>query len=259
MRRLLVAASLAGCASLVGVGDLTVEDAGGGEAAAPSCGWPGPDAGLLAYYAFDEDAGAIVHDCSGNDQQGTFATVQTGWAPLDGHLGGALAVDANGNGCVELPLSLSPESATFSVSAWVTPSAYPQDFDTIIGHHGNGSDDRGWRVEMRTTDAGSFLAFRVFALDGGDYEALGPPMAINDGWHHLVATYSEGAAVSLTLDDASVKAPPPPPILPEGQAIHIRIGCRGDFAYAYPFVGKIAEVRIYDHVLDAGEIAELGK
>lgn len=87
---------------------------------------------------------------------------------------------------------------------------------------------------------------------------LGPRLGINDGWHHVVVTYSQADAATVILDDASVTGALPLAIQQENSH-NIRIGCRGDQAYAYPFVGRIDEVRVYDHVLDAGEIADLGK
>ena len=91
---------------------------------------------------------------------------------------------------------------------------------------------------------------------GGDAGGFGGSVAITPNWHHFALAF-DGGATSLYLDGALVVPP-----VAAGAAVYaqdpLHIGCDLNFGLeASLFVGLIDDVRLYDHVLTASEIAAL--
>jgi len=277
VKRLLAVASIAlaaGCASLIGIGDLTVED-GGADAVAPDsaapdsaapdstapegggCGWPGPAAGLVGYWAYEEQSGKSTADCSDGGHPAT--TYKAGWDDA-GYLGGAMHIALDSQsvvyGCFELSKSAPVPPSSFSLSAFIRLDTTVSGSARWVAGRSNGPSI-GWGVIVAPD--GTSLSLKIFnALsDGGDY---GPSIAgswLDGAWHHVVATVPADGGATIAIDDASVTDPDPAPAIHVDTNDGVSLGCRGDGIYA--LIGVLDEVRIYDHVLDAGEIADLSK
>jgi hypothetical protein len=74
--------------------------------------------GLAGWWKFDETNGAVAHDSSGNDRNGTlvnFDSNTTQW--VQGKIGGALSFDG-GNDKIDIPISVYPQGSEATVSFW---------------------------------------------------------------------------------------------------------------------------------------------
>ena len=250
-----------GCASLVGIGDLTVQDAAVDDAAPEGggCGWPGPDGGLVAYYAFEEQSGESTVDCSGNGHTAVVIKNDAGWWDA-GFRGGAMRASNDGNdfGCMQLQVLDAfaiARAPPFSISAFVLPQPMPPNQQRwVLGRSKSGSAGPGWGVTMNQ-DA-STLSLKLFeaALDGGDYDLSVSGSWLDGLWHHIIIRVPDDAGATVAIDDASTTDPIAPPAI-QIQNVGVTFGCRSDGFY--PLYGAIDEVRIYDHVLTAQEIAAL--
>src|SRR3989441_9880824 len=92
---------------------------------------PAPDiaSGLSLYYMFDEGAGSLASDSSGNGNAGSLLG-GTAWAA--GKLGQALSFDGvsgNVTAATTPGLNLSP---TLTLAAWINPSDVSAPYHTIV-------------------------------------------------------------------------------------------------------------------------------
>ncbi|MFH1884163.1 MAG: LamG domain-containing protein [Planctomycetota bacterium] len=195
-------------------------------------------AGLVAYYAFDNDA----NDSSGNDNHGTIVGTGTEW--VTGYVNGALLFK-DGAGYVEVPdsPSLNPTDEV-TIAAWVNP--------TWTGNNRvlqKGSSDNQYRFLRENGD--NF----VFHLSGvGRLEGIACPP--ENEWHHVAATYN-GSAMKIYYDGELVaEQAASGPIGTSSDPLFIgtkhATAPAGDYFY-----GILDEVAFYNRALSVGEIRYL--
>jgi outer membrane protein assembly factor BamB/SAM-dependent methyltransferase len=142
---------------------------------------------------------------------------------------------------------------TMSVSAWVRVDE-PQTWGGIIGAvQDNGDFERGWVLGFRE----SKFSFAVAATDGGNRMTY---LTAKDDfkkrhWHHVAGTY-DGTTMSLFVDGklsatstaqkGDIRYPP---------SAFYEIGAYHDNDENHRLTGALHEVRVYDDVLTAEEIA----
>ncbi len=219
--------------------------------AGPSCGWPGPTTGLVAYYPFEEGQGSAVHDCAANHLDGTFVQ-QAAWTT--GKKGGGIALSSSA-GCVDLGAPPQFQLSTFTVTAWLEISGLPSVGASgyVVGQAIN-ADVSGWRVGTIQTDAGGFVQWDQ-TVSGTHYRvaAAAPPLS---SWHAMAMVFVPGGTTALYLDGALASSQPGFPAIAYDGA-DMRIGCRSDGNNS--FNGVIDEVRIYDRALTSSEITSLAQ
>ncbi|PXF51347.1 MAG: hypothetical protein C4B55_02845 [Candidatus Methanophagaceae archaeon] len=144
----LVAALLAGGILAAGGGvvqAVQVAGSGGG----------GSDEGLVAEWRFDEGAGSVLHDSSGNGNDG----VIHGATWTEGKFGNALRFDGQDD-FVEVPHSSSLNLGKyFTITTWIKPTTLSTDNQLILG---KGS----WCPDGAPTFKGFSYAFFI----GADYQ-----------------------------------------------------------------------------------------
>jgi Concanavalin A-like lectin/glucanases superfamily/VanZ like family len=149
-----------------------------------------PRADLVAAYGFDEGAGTVVHDTSGQGNPGTISGAT--WTD-QGRFGRALMFDGQ-RSLVSIPPSPGLDlSAGMTLSAWVYPM----------------SRMTGWRLVISKEINAYFLAASSDAgpltpAGGGTFgaipEAVTAPMPIAmNTWGHLALTY-DGSTFSLSVN-----------------------------------------------------------
>lgn len=146
---------------------------------------------LLAHWAFDEAAGTVAHDDSGNLRDGTL-TGSTSWLP-DGRFAGALHLGAGQ--FVSVPRFPSATSS-FTVSAWVRflqPPIPSGRWGTIVSTEEPPSttlppSGGGWEVNVDYVDpAAPALHFGFWKGPTlADYEGFSCPGAPLDRWSQIV-------------------------------------------------------------------------
>lgn len=252
------------CLACCGRGD---PSARGGAATAPD------NAGLVAWWKFDEGEGTFAKDSSGHANT---ATRQNGrWS--DGKYGGALettgtaAPDAIDDGIVTIPLSdsLRSTSNAITVSAWTYRTAehnvavvahdYPALF---LGFHGpqfkwqfQGEPSTGILARLARTSGVSSVNGTVVQGERGVscYRDLEQRAELNE-WIHMAATfdggrssfYVNGIEICSKRFWGTIKMPDAPftisGYLNESNEIFDEM------------TGKIDDVRIYNRALDPSEI-----
>ncbi len=201
-------------------------------------------AGLVGYWKFDEGAGTIAYDSSGNGLDGTL-NGDPQW--VEGQLGGAL--DFDGDDSVEIPhspiLSITDE---ITISAWTYMRGNASGELAIVSKGGWAANDLPY--ELTETPGG--VIFWQFYDDGGR-DTCAPDSPPVEEWHHIAATY-DGNIFKCYIDGELAEEWAYVGKMPENTA-SVTIGQRsrgGTF-----FNGIIDEVAIYDRALSEDEIPQI--
>ncbi len=228
---------------------LYLKAGGGGPPPPPPPPIPG---GFVGHWTFDEGAGTVAGDATGNGNDGTLANGPT-WTP--GSLGGAVRLDgADDHVRVASSASLDSVAAQLTIASWVYREA----------------DQSGWRI-VATRQLGSgyddqyFLGFHDNAYRFGVHTTSGYPLvsggaAPNGQWIHLAGTY-DGAAVRLYVDGAPAgSAGGSGSILLDAKPLLLGAG-RNDATTAVQeaLAGRLDDVRLYNRALGESEIAALAQ
>ena len=199
--------------------------------------------GLVAHYAFDEDSGMVLKDLSGNGN--------------DGEIHGAEYVKTGGGYCLSFDgiddyVSCKATSSmdlqkAVTLETWVFPDAAAVGEPGIVG--------KGFSSFLLTYYTDGKVYWYIHE-GGNNCQAVMSP----GSWHHVVGTF-DGETMQLFLDgkleDSRVSK-------------HKTIGGTGPFVIGAVignpsaadaatrstshFLGKIAEVRVYDHALSAEDV-----
>lgn len=202
----------------------------------------GPQAGLRVLLAFDSDG--LLVDHSGNHHDATCS----GNCPLaiGGHVGdGAAAFD--GTSCLYVADAPDLRPSAFTFAAWAlngppTPTLY-----SVMWRAYNGAttDNDAFGIGLDQTRPAW-----VITVAG-----VGPMGPIPVGWHHYAGVF-DGATITAYLDGAVVGSPMASGALYGPDPI--TIGCQIDNgADSHWMSGSIDDVRFYDRVLAADEVAAI--
>jgi hypothetical protein len=210
----------------------------------------------LAYYRFEETAGAVAVDSSGH---GNDCTYRVNGGTIDYAVAGALPDPSNhaigfaglgnpGGGTeayARFPSTVYPWSGDFTIELWIAPGMSPPmnwDNSLVVSEVYPTSGFRtGWTVdllpELWTTES------------GGTADLLAATPMLAGAWNHLAFT-KHGASVTIYLDGASIATGDidyvvPPPVADGG------IGS----LEGMPSSGRFDEVAIYGVALSPAQIA----
>ncbi len=218
--------------------------------------------GLIVYYSFDETDGKTASDVSknGNDAE---LTGTAAWATDEGKIGGTLRLDGSASSAVDTDgADYINGLEEFSVSVWVKSDTAPHDRGIFIAKDPAGGDDT---FTLRYDSAGRKVPAAVrlikagFTTTGGGIQYESADNIQTTEWQHLALTWSSGDPVMLYIDG----------VLDEPQynndvrtgsisnATKFIVGQGGKDNGGTSWTGLIDELRIYDRVIDANEIAEL--
>lgn len=215
------------------------------------------DTGLGGYWHFDEAAGMIAYDASGNDNTATTTAVFSWGSGAACKAGTCITFDGTGKSftAADSP-SIDPGLGNFSVSLWLK-------LDASTGMRAINkwpSAGIGWMMDVNSTTGGAALAGGVrFQIRDGttsiDYGAAG---GLNDGkWHLVTATIERGSATGFRLYvDGNAIGTPQDLTTVAGSisyAAPIAFGRMMHSSSGY-FRGSIDEVRYYHRVLSPEEI-----
>lgn len=217
------------------------------------------DDGLVLYYPFDSDGGAVAMDASGTGNDGivygaTFSTA--------GRFGGAYEFDGS-NDYIRIPASDSINSpAHFSLCAffktyndneqrsilsWHTPTVAGVHMCTeIYGYQWQG---RGTGAHMVGTDGYEHDLNHVISVSD-------PPL---NQWHYLVITYDRASGIGRLYLDGQPAAEKNMGSYDPQLSFD---GCVGGIpgpagALWLKFFGLLDEIRVYNRVLSAAEVLAL--
>ncbi len=211
--------------------------------------------GLIGYWDMNQSSGTTVPDLSGNGYDGTFYNAPT-WQPLNGYIDGALNFDVSQVQGVDLPNDLFDTLTEGTIAAWVYWEG-ANDFRQILL---SGQD--GWfEFNIRNGQ----LDLWTSGCSGGNVRTSGTSPLTPNQWHHVAftndatghkfyidgvevpATYSAGnATTSVFFDQCTTAA-----------TTEYAIGWTSYLSDTEVFDGRIDEVRVYNRVLSATDIATL--
>jgi hypothetical protein len=189
--------------------------------------------GLVAAYGFNEGAGAILTDRTGNNNGALSGAT---WVP--GRYGSALSFNGIGD-LVTITESPSLQlTNAFTLEAWVKPATTLSGWQDVI-YKGNDNyflDTSGMSVAggVTTTSSSSIS---------------GSTIAVN-AWTHVAVTY-DGSNLRIYVNGVLSNSAPKTGTI-AASSYPLSIG--GDRLYAQYFKGTIDEVRIYNRALNQTEI-----
>jgi hypothetical protein len=203
-----------------------------------------PPSEMRARYAFE----ASAQDSSGNGFHGTATAVTY----TTGKVGSQAAQFDGSGGSVTIPPSVTDD---FTVTMWVktTDTAGTADAQwwngkgLVDGEIGGGGADWGTSIVD-----GKFVL--GVGAPGGDI-TVASSVNINDGtWHHVAATRNNTSGAMQVYVDGVLSGSGTGPTGPRNWPTSLRIG---GLQPGYNFLnGALDEVRLYDRILTAEEIAE---
>ena len=197
---------------------------------------------LETWLTFDEGQGAVAHDFSGNNKNGSLQ-IDPAWSA--GRIDTALDLTGTGDYViVENTNLLMPKAIT--VSTWLKfQSTSPQ----FVIYKGGGA----WALQKWPANCMQF-----FCVGLSPNNQVNGTIPVDDGqWHHIAAVY-DGSMFSLYVDgqlDASAPATGDPTQY-TSHTYNIWLGDAQD-STGYEFDGFMDEVRIYSYALSASQIASL--
>ncbi len=206
----------------------------------------------VAHWKLDETEGTTAHDSMG-DNDGTLHGEPV-WQPIGGKVGGALQFDGIDD-YVSTPFILDPAKGSFSAFAWINGGAPGQ----VIISQMNTTDGRGTNPGSAWLWADSSYGRLITRLMHPPFDPLVSESVITDGqWHHVGLVYDfDGLKRCLYVDGAEV-AKDTDVVGGVGSDGGLYFGAGKMLDASSFFSGFIDDVRIYDRVLSAEEIAELG-
>ena len=214
------------------------------------------DEGLVAYYSFDEGEGNVLHDDSGNSNDGTIYGAK--W--VEGKYGKALSFDGI-NDYVEVPDDSDLDiTNAITLEAWINPAISPQEGGAPILAKGYGSGGEVYAVD---TEFGNDLRFFIWnPLKVIAYTCVVGNWFSSDKvnkWRYVTATYDTSKGVVKIYENGNIiKTCTNFPTSSMKTNDHIvSIGSRESSktsGYDLNFNGIIDEVRIYNRALTEDEI-----
>lgn len=210
----------------------------------------------IAYWRLNEQSGTWAHDSVGgkNGQYRGVTLGAAGYNPLDKDTSVRFGPSRNSR-VSDIPVDFAtPDSAAFTVEAWVKGNAQTSDAGILTKGTGSGGE------QFTLDTGGNNHAFRFFVRDsGGGAKLASGNIKPNGTWQHLagvcdqanglVTLYVNGvpnASGSITAGDGLLSSNNP-----------LSIGSRqsGSGVYDFQFDGWIDEAAIYNRALPAARIA----
>lgn len=208
----------------------------------------------------------LVFDASPYKNHGTWEGDEEDPVVRDGAVGNAYAFDGNDYISVANDPSLvfgdGSEDDPFSVSAWV--NIQPAENGFVVG---KGQSVGNLEYLLNVDTEREWAQFRMYDGGGGNTirRRVAYPSSYSGGWHHVAGTYDGSgspAGISVYVDgiepttvdtlDQNYTA-----MSDRGDAVEIGTVLRDEDEFGGFLNGSLDEVRIYDRVLSADEVAEL--
>jgi hypothetical protein len=220
-------------------------------------GYYGP---CIVHYAFDEGAGGVATDSSGNGFDG--AITDAAWTAVTAD-GSAACLDFNGFGGNVLNTAIAPylnNLGALSISLWVQSDLIDTDKGFIMLAD-TGSDRHGMRYDAAGGSGGGDDVIKYGVnTTGGSEEDESSQFLQTTEWQHIVMTWQSGTGIRLWIngvpDSPSYDAAAVTGVLTGYTKLQVAKGSKDGAANA-SWDGRIDDVRIYDSVLTEGQIRYL--
>jgi hypothetical protein len=203
------------------------------------------DPSLVGYWTFDEGAGAIAYDYSGNNATGSWSGTATGTSGYysPGKIGSWSGAFDGSSTYISLPtMGLS----NVTMSAWFQPQTIPGSYQTIVSLEGSVGyfrfDQLGSNIFLYWNDAGGNHDIGTYTITPGQWYYI---LASKNG--NSLTYYINGAANTSNSINGVIGT----------SSFGNKIGARSTTGANYYFSGLIDDVRVYNRALSAAEIQAL--
>ena len=204
---------------------------------------------LVAHWALDEDAGNTAFDSASDYDASLYG--EPVWQPDGGIVAGALQLDGNDD-YVSTPFILNPNKGSFSVFAWIKGVAPGQ---VIISQSDLGRDQGNtWLL----ADA-SYGRLMTRLMHPPFPPLVSESVITDDQWHHVGLVFDFITLHRSLYVDGIEVAEDSDYVGGVGSDGGLTIGADKTLDAASFFSGLIDDVRIYNNVLSAEEIAALAQ
>jgi glucose/arabinose dehydrogenase/PKD repeat protein len=220
----------------VALGAIVVASVAGGNSVSSAA-----SSGLVAAYSFNEGAGTVVADASGNGNSGTASA--TTWSSA-GKFGSALSFTAAQRAFVAVADSATLHLTSLTLEAWVKPVSVSGSWRTVLFKERSG----GMAYALYANNDADRPVGQVYT--SGEQSAPGSSLVPSGTWTHLATTYSAGT-LKLFVNGTQVSSVPVPGAVVSSTG-PLKIG--GNAIWDEWFDGLIDEVRVYNRALAAAEI-----
>ncbi len=214
---------------------------------------PGPTAGLVGHWTFDEGSGFQAEDSTGT-HSGTLLTYmsdQRSSSPwTSGKMGGGLAFNGFNDLVVVADADALNLSNTLTLATWVKADS----FDDWNGLIVKGDSDIAYGLELASNGGLSFTAnygSLSGAVGSGDWFSNGT--ITTDQWHHVAVTY-DGSQVQFYIDGELDSSFAESNLTFGNSDDHLLLGA--DLAGTH-FDGTLDDARVYNRALNVAEIGQL--
>jgi hypothetical protein len=202
------------------------------------------------HWPLDEAVGMQVADIVGGSD-GTLVGGVT-LLPTAGWYGGAAAFDGANDRIEFGPCDITTGTGGFGVSLWVRLELMTGSEQLLFGKSdGPAASDWVWSVSQVNSTA---LRFRL-RLNGTVHElTTGGASLFSGSWYHVAAGY-DGSAMRIHINGALMATQPASGMMPFVPTAPTVMGGRTDGTLA--FMGRLDDVRLYDHGLGDTEIIDI--
>jgi hypothetical protein len=207
----------------------------------------------IAYWKLDEDQGNVAYENVG-DKYGTLHGNPT-WKPTEGMVNGAIELDGIDD-YISTPFILDPAAGSFSVFAWVKGGARGQ----MIISQKDTSDGRNAKLGCAWLWADPSYGRLMTRLMHPPFDPLVSEAVITDGqWHHVGLVYDFEALHRHLYADGKEVSKDTDLVGGVDSNGGLYFGASKTLDASAFWAGLIDDVRIYDEVLSAEEVADLAR
>lgn len=199
--------------------------------------------GLVAAYAFNENAGMNTADASGNGNTGVLSGPQ--WTTA-GRNGAALTFDGQNDWVTVSNAAALNITGPCTLEAWVYPTVLPANWRTIVSKDGPARPV----YYLHASGTGQRPTTGLY-IGGAERNLNGGARLTPNTWTHLAATY-DGAVQRLYVNGVQAGSRSQTGAIATSTG-PLRMG--GNASYGEYFTGRIDDVRVYNRALGPTEIA----
>ncbi|WP_181416816.1 LamG-like jellyroll fold domain-containing protein [Nitrospira lenta] len=207
------------------------------------------DATAMGHWPFDEGAGTIAGDKTGNGLHGTLVNSPT-WSA--GKTAGGLTFDGTNDYLqISNPGSLSPQKLTLSV--WAKPSSFANpDWNSTLANVGLHEWTDGYYGLAIDTDGKPLALLNIGGGEQNAYYIEGAAISVGQ-WHHFALSY-DNATLRLYVDGVAAGSLSINRIR-TSNAAPLLVARRGDAGYH--FKGTLDDIRVFSRAMTVTDIGAI--
>lgn len=205
----------------------------------------------VSWWKFDEASGSTASDSGTLGAPGTLSGAASF---VSGISGNAVSIPGGALDFVSMGLILPGTGGNFSLQAWVKTTSTATSSTVVVGRHDTGYYN-GYMLRTNADLAGYGVASKASFYQSNDpaNTVQGDDTVTDGSWHHLVATYVAGGAVTLYVDGAVDGVLAATGILSNPAAFMVG-GVTAAGTLVNAFDGLVDEVQYYDYELSASQV-----